>query len=131
MSTVISATAIIDRRGRILVLRRSPKEKVLPGFWDLPGGTSRLKESPEAAAIREVKEECGLRVGNLRLFGHISEWDKGKQEKFVTLIFETRKYQGRIKLNPRDHEEYAWMTKTELRKVKTVKYFKEILNSKI
>lgn len=30
------------------------------GFWDLPKGKIEKNESPEAAAIREVEEECGL-----------------------------------------------------------------------
>jgi 8-oxo-dGTP diphosphatase len=127
MAVIISHTAIIDKRGRTLVLRRSASEKVLPGFWDLPGGTVRLKEGPTAGAIREVKEECGLKVSGLKLLACTSNWDRKKQENFVTLIFITKKYSGRIKLNHRDHEEYAWLEKKELKKINTVGYFQEIL----
>jgi 8-oxo-dGTP diphosphatase len=127
MAIIISHTAIIDKQGRILVLRRSASEKVLPGFWDFPGGTVKLKEDPAAGAIREVKEECGLRVSGLRLLACTSNWDRKKQENFVTLIFITKKYSGRVKLNHRDHEEYAWLTKKELKTIKAVEYFPKIL----
>lgn len=126
MAIIISHTAIIDRQGRMLVLRRSTREKVFPRYWDLPGGTVRLKEDPMVGAVRETKEECNLKVKDLKLLAQNSIWDKSKQEKFVTLIFTTKKYSGQIKLNQHDHEEYAWLTKKELRKVKTVGYFKEI-----
>ncbi len=129
MAIIISHTVIIDKEGRIFVLRRSDKEKILPGYWDLPGGTVRLKEDPMIGAIREVREECGLKVNNLRLFAYTSNWDKIKQKKFVTLIFITKKYSGSIKLNLNDHEEYAWLSEMDLKKIKTVKYFKELLKT--
>lgn len=126
MAIIISHTLILDKEGHILVLCRSDKEKILPGYWDLPGGTVRLKEDPMVGAIREVKEECGLKVSDLRLFAHTSNWDKVKQERFVTLIFKTNKYSGVIKLNPKDHQKYAWLSEAEIKKIKRVKYFKEI-----
>jgi len=127
MAIIISHTVIVDKQGRMLILRRSDREKVLPGYWDLPGGTVRLKEDSMAGAIREVKEECDLKVDNLRLFAYVSNWDKIKQEKFVTLIFKTNKYNGALKLNPHDHQEFAWLSKAEIEKIRTVKYFKEIM----
>ena len=126
MAIIISHTLIFDKHDRILVLCRSNKEKIFPGYWDLPGGTVRLKEDPMVGAIREVKEECGLKVSDLRLFVYTSNWDKVKQEKFVTLIFKTYKYSGIIKLNLNDHQKYAWLSKAEIKKIKRVKYFKEI-----
>ena len=128
MAIIISHTAIINKQGRILVLQRSFKDKVLPGFWDLPGGTARINEKPITAAIREAKEECGLKIKDLKILACVSNWDKAKQENFITLIFITKKYSEHIKLNPRDHVEYAWLTKQQLKRIKTVKYFKIILN---
>ena len=69
----------------------------------------------------------GGKVDNLRLFAYVSNWDKIKQEKFVTLIFKTNKYNGAPKLNPHNHQEFAWLSKAEIEKIRTVKYFKEIM----
>ena len=128
MAVIISHALIFDKNGRFLVLCRSKKEKVLPEYWDLPGGTVRLREDPMVAAIRETKEECGLEIFDLELFTHISTWDSVKKEKFVTLFFKAEKYSGNIKLNQNDHQEYSWVSKNEIRKIRTVKYFKKILN---
>ena len=57
----VSAYALIHEDNRILLCRLS---KVLPrwqGFWTLPGGGLNFGEDPEAAVVREVEEETGLR----------------------------------------------------------------------
>jgi len=40
------------------------------GYWDLPKGKAEKKEKPEETALREVKEECGLK--KLKLKSHIT-----------------------------------------------------------
>jgi 8-oxo-dGTP diphosphatase len=49
-----------DADGRLLLIRRghAPHE----GLWSVPGGRVEPGESPEAAVVREVREETGLRV---------------------------------------------------------------------
>jgi ADP-ribose pyrophosphatase YjhB (NUDIX family) len=49
-----------DAHGRLLLIRRghAPHE----GLWSLPGGRVEPGESAEAAVVREVHEETGLRV---------------------------------------------------------------------
>jgi 8-oxo-dGTP diphosphatase len=56
----VGAAAVIERDAQILLLRRS--EDPFKGFWGLPAGFVRWNESPEAAAMRETEEECGLTV---------------------------------------------------------------------
>ncbi len=48
----------------LLVQQRDP-----PGYWSLPGGVVEYGESPDRAAIREVKEETGLDVCLKRVVG--------------------------------------------------------------
>jgi 8-oxo-dGTP diphosphatase len=54
-----AATGIVtDDAGRILLVRRNRE----PGRnqWALPGGFIEMRESPAAAAKRELEEECGI-----------------------------------------------------------------------
>jgi 8-oxo-dGTP diphosphatase len=56
---LVSAVALIDPDGRVLLAQR-PEGKSLAGLWEFPGGKVEPHESPEAALIRELKEELGI-----------------------------------------------------------------------
>jgi 8-oxo-dGTP diphosphatase len=58
---LVAAAALIDPDGRVLVSQR-PEGKQLAGFWEFPGGKVELGERPEAALIRELREELTIDV---------------------------------------------------------------------
>jgi A/G-specific adenine glycosylase len=55
------AAALVWRGERLLIARRA-SEGLLGGLWEFPGGKPEPGESLEAACVREVREETGLRV---------------------------------------------------------------------
>ncbi len=63
--------AVLLNRGRVFLLKR-PRSKPLAGQWEFPGGKVELGEPPVHALGRELREELGLRVGRLILFGAYS-----------------------------------------------------------
>ena len=56
---LISAVALIDRDGRVLLAQR-PDGKAMAGLWEFPGGKIESGETPEVALIREMHEELGI-----------------------------------------------------------------------
>lgn len=54
------AAAVVVHNGRVLIVRRSYRERFLPGAWGVPCGKLDRGESAESGALRELKEETGL-----------------------------------------------------------------------
>ena len=58
---LVAAAALVDADGRVLLARR-PENKSMAGLWEFPGGKVLDGETPEAALIRELREELGIDV---------------------------------------------------------------------
>ena len=65
---------LINDAGRVWVGRRSPRwlARNEPPIWQMPQGGLNPKETPVAAAIRELEEETG--VTSARVIGEVSNW---------------------------------------------------------
>ncbi len=55
----VACAILVDADGRVLVADR-PAGKDMAGLWEFPGGKLEPLESPEAALVRELREELGL-----------------------------------------------------------------------
>jgi 8-oxo-dGTP diphosphatase len=80
---VTAGAVITDARGRVLLL----KHRFRPGTgWGIPGGFMETGEQPEAALRRELREEVGLEIEQLKLFT-TRAFQKPKQ---VEIVFTAR-----------------------------------------
>ena len=101
--------------GKILLVRsRFSRQE-----WALPGGGVNRNESYEQAAVREVSEEIGLKIYNLRYLGKANSHES--YAKFSVRVFAAHASNYDIKCNfeiiearwlNRDHlpEEYTLLT---------------------
>ena len=67
--------AVFNREGEVFVGRRAdaPGEAEGPGqWWQMPQGGIDAGEAPDAAALRELNEETGMR--SVRLIGRTQGW---------------------------------------------------------
>lgn len=58
---------LIVKENRFLLLKRSESEHNYSNYWGLPGGSVEENETPTDAVIREVYEEMGVEIPNVRL----------------------------------------------------------------
>ncbi len=92
---LVAACALVDSDNRVLLARR-PEGKPLAGLWEFPGGKVNPGETPEAALIRELKEELAIDV-TAACLGPFTFASHG-YEKFHLLmpLFLCRRWQGQV-----------------------------------
>jgi 8-oxo-dGTP diphosphatase len=94
---------------RILVQDR--KDPNWPGIT-FPGGHVEPGESFVESTIREVREETGLTVSNLRLCG-VKQWtQRGGEYRYIVFFYKTETFSGELKAS--DEGEVFWIGKDEL-----------------
>ena len=108
---LVAACAQVDTDGRVLLARR-PEGKPLAGLWEFPGGKVNPGETPEAALIRELKEELGIDV-HASCLGPFTFASHG-YEKFHLLmpLFLCRRWQGQVQ--GREGQALAWVKPARL-----------------
>jgi 8-oxo-dGTP diphosphatase len=91
----VASAALIDAEGRLLIQQRPPG-KPFAGLWEFPGGKVEEGETPEAALIRELKEELDIDVeaACLAPATFASEQQPGSTRHMVLLLYVCRKWRG-------------------------------------
>jgi 8-oxo-dGTP diphosphatase len=89
---------VIDKKtNSTLMLHRVKKENDYhEGKWNGLGGKFELGESPEECAIREIEEESGLRVKNIKMKGFITFPMFDKIEDWYVFLFTAADFEGEL-----------------------------------
>ena len=105
-TVLVAAIALVDIDGNVLIAQR-PEGKSMAGLWEFPGGKVEEGELPEAALIRECKEELDIDISAACLapFAFASH----SYEKFHLLmpLFICRKWDGLI--TPQENQQTKWV----------------------
>lgn len=100
---------VYDDRGNILVQDR--KDPDWPGIT-FPGGHVEKGESFVAATIREVQEETGLDISNLRLCGVKQFTHPTGGYRYIVFLYKTNCFSGKI-ISSAEGEVF-WIRRSEL-----------------
>ncbi len=111
-----AAVLILNERDELLMLLRTDN-----GCWGVPGGAMEPGERLEETAARETREEAGLHIHDLALFGVFSgpelayRYPNGDMTYNVTVAYVARhasgaasRGSGEIKVNPAEHTEWNY-----------------------
>lgn len=109
----VTLECFIQKDGKYLMLKRDPAKRIMPGVWMAPGGKREFNEGLFACARREVYEETGLRIKNLRIKAtgnaYLRDLD---QELYFHFIF-TDYAGGKVKKDCPEGR-LVWCTPTEI-----------------
>lgn len=103
----MAAAALIDSTGRVLITQR-PQHKSLGGLWEFPGGKVEPGEAPEAALVRELREELDLTVepDALQPFAFASY--PYPDFHLLMPLFVAERWSGEVKLDAHAAQAMAW-----------------------
>jgi ADP-ribose pyrophosphatase YjhB (NUDIX family) len=104
--TVSVGAVIFDEKERILLLDHVLRPK---SGWGIPGGFINKNEQPEHAVHREIREETGLELKNVKL------WRIETKKLHVEMIFFAEGY-GKAEVKSREIKEAKWFESNNLPK---------------
>ncbi len=70
---------------QILIAKRSDMKKKYPNYWELPGGAIEDYETPNECIIREIQEELGAEIQDLKLEFTDLSYHSGK--RYIVFLF--------------------------------------------
>lgn len=129
--TLIIASAIIkNNKGEILLLKRG-ETKTFQNYWQLPEGKLEKKEKPITALKREIKEELGAEVKQLKLGAGVSQSEleaKGIKYLSFRIIFPVKLKTNYITLGS-EHSDYQWIHPKKIKGLALLPGTREAINS--
>jgi 8-oxo-dGTP diphosphatase len=108
---LVAACALVDADGRVLLARR-PEGKKMAGLWEFPGGKLDPGETPEAALIRELREEIGIDVAAACLAPFAFASHAYEHFHLLMPLYLCRRWKGTPK--PRENQTLAWVRAQKL-----------------
>lgn len=94
---------IVQKDGKILMIRNTYGK----GRWTFPGGGIEKNETPEQAAIREVREEVGIEIKSLQHMGEFMSTAQYKEDH-VSVFFATTQTK-KITLQEDEIRDFKWV----------------------
>ena len=108
---LVVAAALIDADGRVLLAQR-PQGRAMAGLWEFPGGKVDPGETPEAALIRELREELGIET-QASCLAPLTFASHGYDDFHLLMpLFACRRWSGQV--IPREGQALAWVRARDL-----------------
>lgn len=117
----LTMLCLIYRGNELLLQNRVKKDWA---GYTLPGGHVEPGESFVDACVREMKEETGLAVSNVKLCG-LKQFPDG-DSRYIVFLFKTDSFEGELRSSKEGKME--WVPMDKLGEYNTVSDLKELLD---
>ncbi len=104
-------SGILARNHEVMLAKRASSKKIAPGMYHLPGGHIEFGEEPEAALIREFKEEFDLDISAQRVVRAFSYMKDDLHTVGITYEVRCGTIPETIRFDTHDTEEIAWVSR--------------------
>ena len=74
-----------EKEPKVLLIQRG--NEPFKGCWAFPGGFMNMDETTEQCAVRELEEETGLKVTEIKQIGAYSKVDRDPRGRTVTVAY--------------------------------------------
>ena len=108
---LVVAVALVDVDGRVLIAQR-PEGKAMAGLWEFPGGKVDPGETPEAALIRELREELGIDTAESCLAPLTFASHRYDSFHLLMPLYACRRWLGTV--TAKEHQNLAWVRPVRL-----------------
>ncbi len=103
---LVAAVALFDKDGRVLIAQR-PEGKSMAGLWEFPGGKVEGGETPEAALIRELREELAVDTVESCLAPFTFASHAYDDFHLLMPLYVCRKWEGQV--TPMENQQIKWV----------------------
>lgn len=125
---MLAVTGVAVRDGKVLLVRDTH------GFWAGVGGWIERGEDPEAALIREVREELGVEAEVTRAFRPHLVWDVERATEptsFLLLVYGLRLKSDDFTLLAEELTDAKWAAPEEWDTLEMLPYVREVFNDRL
>ncbi|HZU67690.1 MAG TPA: NUDIX domain-containing protein [Ktedonobacteraceae bacterium] len=106
---MVGVSVLISNGDRVLLERRS--KDPMKGAWKAPGGHMEFGETPEQTAMREVQEELGVTLSDLKFRTITNDVFEAEKKHYITIWMDAHIAAGEPKLQaPYEETEIGWFT---------------------
>ena len=74
-----------EKEPKVLLIQRG--NEPFKGCWAFPGGFMNMDETTEQCAVRELEEETGLKVTEIKQLGAYSKVDRDPRGRTITVAY--------------------------------------------
>lgn len=125
---VVCANMFVRKGDKLLVIKRSPLKKYAPNYAHPIGGKVDKNENPYVCAQRELLEEAGITVKNIKLEAVFLEIQPEKDEPYNWLIFHFSGDYDSGTVKQTDEGKLIWLSAKELGQEKLFPSIKPVLH---